>query len=207
MIVVSDRKVNAALTDGQVVGTINNDDPIPSLAINDVTVTEGNSGTVNAVFTVSLSPTSGQTVTVNYATADGTATAGADYVAASGTLTFPPGSATQTIVVSVNGDTLNEATETFFVNLSSSINATLMDGQGMGMINDDDPVPSLTISDAGVFEGNSGTTNAIFTLNLSAISGQTVTVNYATADGTAVAGLDYNATNGVASIPPGAPSG
>src|SRR5436309_6619264 len=110
---------------------INNDDPVPSLAINDVAVTEGNSGTVNAVFTVSLSPASGQTVTVNYATADGTATAGADYVAASGTLTFPPGSATQTIIVSVNGDTLNEANETFFVNLSSQVNAALTDGQGV----------------------------------------------------------------------------
>src|SRR5437667_35231 len=118
-------QVNAALTDGQGVGTINNDDPLPSLAINDVAVTEGNSGTVNAVFTVSLSPTSGQTVTVNYATADGTATAGADYVAASGTLTFPPGSATQTIIVTVIGYTLIFRSETFFVNLSSQANAAL----------------------------------------------------------------------------------
>src|SRR5439155_6862973 len=83
------------------------------------------SGTADAVFTVILSTASGQTVTVNYSTADGTAAAGADYVAASGTLTFPPGSTTQTIVVTVNGDTLNEANETFFVKLSSQVNAAL----------------------------------------------------------------------------------
>ena len=83
-----------------------------------MTVTEGNSGTVNAAFTVSLSAASGQTVTVNYATANGTAVAPGDYTAASGTLTFTPGVTTQTLTVPVNGDTLNEPNETFFVNLS-----------------------------------------------------------------------------------------
>src|SRR5205823_6159756 len=127
--------VNAALTDGQGVGTINKIGRAPCREREEVSVTEGNSGKVNAVFTVSLSQTSGQTVTVNYATADGTATAGADYVAASVTLTLATGSETQTIVVAVNGDTLNEANETFLVNLSSQVNAALTDGQGVGTIN------------------------------------------------------------------------
>ena len=78
--------VNATLLDGQGLGTITDDDGFPSLSINDVTVTEANGGTVNAVFTVSLSNASGQPVTVDYATADGTAVAGADYTSASGTL-------------------------------------------------------------------------------------------------------------------------
>src|SRR5207237_1521040 len=82
--------------------TILDDDPLPSLSINNVTVTEGNSGTTNANFTVTLSAASGKTVTVNYATADGTATAQSDYVAIpTTTLTFNPGQTTKSITVSV----------------------------------------------------------------------------------------------------------
>jgi hypothetical protein len=116
----------------------------PGLSINDVTVVEGDAGTVNAVFTVSLSPASGQQVTVDYATANGTATAGSDYVAASGTLTFPIGSTTQNITVEVIGDTLYEGPyETFSVTLSSPINATIEGGEGVGTIDDDDPSPQI----------------------------------------------------------------
>ena len=86
-----------------------------------MTVTEGNSGTANAIFTVTLSAASGQTVTVDYATADGTAIAPADYVAAAlSTLTFNPGQISQTFTVQVNGDVLDEINETFFVNLSNA---------------------------------------------------------------------------------------
>ena len=108
------------------------------LSINDVSVTEGNAGTTTANFTVTLTPTSSQTVTVQYATADGSATAGSDYVATSGTLTFPPGTATQPIAVTVNGDTQFEANENFFVNLSAPTNATIADAQGIGTIVNDD---------------------------------------------------------------------
>ena len=73
------------------------------------------------------------------------------------------------------------------VNLTNPTNATLSDSQGVGTINNDDPVVAIAISDVAVVEGNSGTTNAVFTVSLSAVSGQTVTVNFATADGTAVA--------------------
>jgi len=111
---------------------------LPSLSISDATVTEGNAGTVSAVFTVSLSAASAQPVTVAYATADGSAVAGTDYVAAGGTLTFAPGTLTQTVTVAVNGDTLPEGNETFFVNLSNPTNATTADAQGRGTIGNDD---------------------------------------------------------------------
>jgi hypothetical protein len=112
-------------------------------------VTEGNSGTRTAVFTVSLSVASTQTVTVNFATANGTATtASGDYQAKSGTLTFSPGVKTGTISVVVNGDTSIERTETFFVNLSNAINAAIADNQGQGSIVNDDL--TLRIGDEGL---------------------------------------------------------
>jgi hypothetical protein len=111
-----------------------------TLAISDVSVVEGDQGTVNAVFTVTLSEPATGTVTVNYATADGTAQASHDYEAAAGTLTFAPGETSKTITVAVKGDTQVEAHETFFVNLSGAVNAVIGDGQGLGTIfNDDSP--------------------------------------------------------------------
>jgi len=165
---------------------------IPSLLINDVTVTEGNSGTANAVFTVTLSAASSQQITVDYATANGTATAGNDYVAISTTpLIFLANTTTQTITVAVNGDLLDEVDETFFVNLTNPSNATIADEQGVGTITDDDAAPSISINDVTIAEGNTGTANAVLTVSLSAASGQIVTVDYATANGTATAGSDY----------------
>ena len=85
-------------------------------------------------------------MTARYATANGTATAPGDYTAiAATTLTFAPGQTSKTITVAVKGDTLDEANETFFVNLSSAVNATIADGQGLGTIRDDDPAPSMPI--------------------------------------------------------------
>ena len=188
--------VNAALgTPSQGTGTISNDDAAPTLTINDAAVTEGNSRTVNAVFNVTLSPASGQEVTVDYATADATAT-GSDYVAGSGKLTFAAGQTSQTITVAVIGDTLNEADESFHVTLSNPVNAVLGTVfQGTGSISNDDAAPILTINDAAVAEGNSGTVNAVFVVTLNPASGQEVTVDYATADGTAT-GSDYVAASG-----------
>ena len=111
----------------------------PALSINDVTVTEGDAGTVDAVFTVTLSAVSGQAVTVNYATADGTATGGSDFISTSGTLTFVVGTTTRSITVVINGDLLEEIHETFLVNLQNPGNATIADGQGQGTIRNDDP--------------------------------------------------------------------
>jgi hypothetical protein len=166
---------------------------LPSLSINDVSVSEGNVGTTSASFTVSLSSASAQTVTVNYATADGTASAPSDYVAIPSTmLTFTPGETSKTVTVTVNGDTTFEPNETFFVNLSGPANATIADGQGQGTINNDDSQPSISINDVTVTEGNAGTTPAVFTVSLSNPSSQTITVTYAGADGTATtADNDY----------------
>src|SRR5438094_6540594 len=94
-----------------------------------------NSATANANFTVSLSAASPQSITVDYSTADGTATAPADYVAKSGTLTFPANSTTpQTITVVVNGDNLDEIDEAFTVNLSNPTRATIANGTGTAAI-------------------------------------------------------------------------
>jgi hypothetical protein len=167
-------------------------DWLPTISIDDVTVTEGNSGTVAAIFTITLTPASDQTVTFAHATADGTATAPGDYLAASGTRTFNPWQTTKRVTIAVNGDTLDEASnDTFFLNLSKPTNATIGDAQGQGRIADDDPMPTLSINDIRVPEGNSGTVAAIFTISLSAPSGRQVTVDYAAADGTAQAPGDY----------------
>jgi hypothetical protein len=111
-----------------------------ALAITDTALVEGNQGTVDAIFTVTLSEPATGTVTVNYRTADGTAQASHDYEAAAGTLTFAPGETSKTITIAVKGDQQVEASETFFVNLSGAVNADIGDGQGLGTIlNDDSP--------------------------------------------------------------------
>ena len=177
-------------------GTITNDDNL-TVSITDATVTEGDSGTTDAVFTVTLSSAALAALTVNFATANGTATAGSDYTAATGALTFAASESSKTITVAVTGDTVDEPNETFNVNLTPGTGATCTGGdcQGLGTITDDDVV-TLSIADVTVTEGNSGTTNAVFTVTLSAASGQTITVDYATSNSTATAGSDYTATSG-----------
>ena len=269
----------------------------PALSINDVTVTEGNSGTTTATFNVTLSPVSAGTVSVNFNTANGTATAGTDYATASGTLEFAPGDSLKTVTVNVSGDTEPEINETFFVNLTTAAGATFLDGQGLGTITNDDgampvvtcptspvtpgasftttvsagtsardwvasypqfapntPVPSFRyvplprpatlmltapstvgsyelrlfandgfgligscnymvsngpgLSITGMFlpEGNVGTSGGTVYVTLTPASTGTVTVQYATADGTATAGSDYVADSGTLTFPPGATS-
>ncbi len=185
---------NATLGDAQGIATIINDDDQPVLSIADVSVAEGNLGTANAVFIVSLSAAAGVPVTVTYATADGTAVAPGDYAALTETqLIFAPGETSRTITVAVTGDANFEVDETFLVNLTSPVNATLGDAQGIGTIINDDGRPTISIADASVAEGDSGTTNMVFTVRLSAESFEPVTVTYATANGTAAAPGDYTA--------------
>ena len=158
--------------------------PNLSLSINDVTLTEGNSGTKNATFTVTLSGETFQPVTVNYATANGTATAGSDYTATTGTLIFNvnPGETSKQITVSVLGDSLFEANETFFVNLSNATNASIADAQAQGTITNDDvalPTITLAVSPSSVTED--GTTNLIYTFTRTGATTNTLTVNYSIA--------------------------
>ncbi len=125
------------------------------LSINNVSLNEGNSGTTAFNFTATLSTASPQTVTVNYATTDGTANAPTDYQAASGTLTFAPGEISKTITVLVNGDTTVEPNETFTVNLSGATNATIISGTGTGTIITDD-ICLYSISPTNLTIGASG---------------------------------------------------
>jgi Tol biopolymer transport system component len=180
--------------------------PLPTVDITDATVTEGNTATTDATFQVTLSQASAATVTVDYATADGTATAPDDYAATSGTLTFAPGETAKTVVVAVVGDTLVEPNETLTVTLSAPTDATLGHSTATGtVVNDDTPpaLPSLAIADTAVAEGNTGRTNATFQVTLSQASAATVTVGYATADGTAKEPRDYAATRGILTFAPG----
>lgn len=133
---------------------------LPTLSVGDATVTEGNGGLQDLAFTVTLSESASGPVTVAYATANGTASAGSDYTALTGTLTFAAGETSKTIHVQVAGDTAVEANETLALTLSSPTGATIADGSAIGTIVNDDVVqptlPTLSISDASVIEGSPG---------------------------------------------------
>ena len=175
-------------------GTIVDNDGVSKIFIDDVTVLEGNNGTRNATFTVSLSNPSSQAVTVRYATANGTATAGEDYTGTNTprTLTFAPGQTSRTITVPVRGDVQVEGNETFFVNLfQPSSNAILADNQGQGTIRTDDVAPNLTISDAIAAEGD----GLVFDLSLSEASNSAIELDLSTTDGSATGGTDYETSN------------
>jgi hypothetical protein len=171
--------------------------------MSDATVTEGNTGTRAATFTVTLSVAYGQPVTVAYATANGSATAGSDYQAASGTLTFAPGETIKNINVVVTGDRLGEPNELFFVTLGSPTNAIIADIQGAATIIDDEP--RVSINDVTKKEGNGKkTTLFTFTVMLSAAYDQPVTMSYQTVKGTATTGdNDYVAKSGTLTFAPG----
>jgi hypothetical protein len=131
--------------------------PTPSVSIDDVSVTEGNSGSTNAFFTVSLSQTTASVVTVDFATADGTATAGADYSAMNGVVTFAAGEISKQVAVPVLGDTVDELDETFSVVLSNPSGATLADAVGVAtIVNDDDDPPAIAAPAALTVGTNAG---------------------------------------------------
>jgi hypothetical protein len=178
----------------------------PALSIADLSVTEGSAGTTPAAFTATLSAATGAPVTVGYAASAGTATAGADFTAVSGTLTLPAGATSGTVVVPVVGDALDENDETFTVTLSGPVGATLGDGQATGTILDDDPLPALVVDDCGATEGDAGATPCAFVARLMPASGRTVSASYQTEDGTATAGNDYSAAAGAVTFVPGATS-
>jgi hypothetical protein len=184
--------------------------PAPSsLSINDVSVTEGNAGTVAAVFTVTRSDNLASVVTVNYGTANGGALAGSDYAAKTGTLTFGAGVATMTITILVNGDVTDEYDQGFYVNLSGASGAVITDGQGFGTIMNDDLPPTITITPkvSAKEGGNNNSTLFNFVVTLSAASEKSISVSFATANGTATtADNDYVARTGTLTFAPGVTS-
>ena len=160
--------------------------PQPALSISDTTVVEGST----AEFVVTLSPTSSQTVTVDYTTVMGSANPD-DYSGRSDTLSFAPQATSRTIRVPTTDDNVFEGSENFTVKLSSPSGATLADDVGIGTITDNEPFPMLSVGDATVEEGGT----ASFEVTLSPASERTVTVNYRTAGGTAVEGTDYESAS------------
>jgi hypothetical protein len=119
----------------------------PSLSIADVNITEGNSGSKSLTFTVRLSKADrNRVISVNYSTADGSALGGSDYTPVSGTVSIAAGRTTNTLTVPIIGDTMVETDETFAVNLSTPVNATIADAQAIGtIVNDDSPPSSVPV--------------------------------------------------------------
>ena len=162
-----------------------------SLSVADAEATEEEDAALE--FVVTLDPAAGDAVTVDYATSDGTATAGEDYTATSGALAFTAGEVTKTISVPITDDAEDDGGETFTLTLSNASGADLGDATATGTINDDDDsLPAVGVSDASAAEGDA----VAFTVSLSAASDGEVTVEYATSDGTAAAGSDYTAESG-----------
>jgi phage host-nuclease inhibitor protein Gam len=199
--------VSASITEAVGTGTILDDDAV-SVAIDDVTVTEGTDDF--AVFTVTLTGNIQDALSVDYATSDVTALAGSDYTATNGTLTFVAGStdgATLTISVPILDDAIAEPTETFLVTLSNVVfngSASITEAVGTGTILDDDAV-SVAIDDVTVTEGTDDF--AVFTVTLTGNIQDALSVDYATSDVTALAGSDYTATNGTLTFVAGSTDG
>ena len=169
----------------------------PNITISDTRITEGNKGRKNAKFTVTLDDASNKTVTVNYATANGSAKAGKDYRKTTGTLTFQPGQTQKKINVPIFGDTIVEKNEKFQLNLSKPKNGKIKDKRGIANIrNDDKNQPLLSIGDAQITEGDRGKKQLKFDVTLNTKVKKRVEVNYATGDMTAKKGSDYQQTKG-----------
>ena len=184
------------IADASGAGTINDTPDAYQISIDDQAATEGS----DLVFNVTLSQPvlAGQTVTVNYATAGGTATEGSDYTAVSGTLTFSGTEDSKTVTVSTTDDGYPENAEGFTVGLSVATSSyggvNIADASGAGTINDTPDAYQISIDDQAATEGSDLVFNV--TLSQPVLAGQTVTVNYATAGGTATEGSDYTAVSG-----------
>ena len=168
----------------------------PGFAINDVSATEGG----NLVLTVTKSGTTATSSSVNFATANGSAAAGSDYTPTSGTLTFAAAENSKTVTVATINDPTLEGNETLLVNLSDATGgATIIDNQGVGTINDDEieTPPSFAINNASAVEGSP----MVFTVTKTGTGISSFSVNYNTANGTAM-GADFIAKSGTLTFAP-----
>ena len=193
----------ATIADGHGTATIVDDDAAPAVAVGTSTsVPEGQTGDTSfASIDVSLSTASGKAVSVDWTTADGTATAtGDDYTPGAGTLVFAPGESNKVVVIPVIGDNNTEGDETFDVDLSAPVNATLGNATDAVTIVDNDPIPPgsavLTVTGLKQRETGSGTTTFTFTVTRSGDTTTAVNVDYVTSDGTASASSDYAVASG-----------
>ena len=152
---------------------------------------------------MTLSPASPNTVSINYTTGNYTAVAGQDYSAAVGTLTFLPGTSTRTVNVTVTASTIHTGDLAFTLSLNTPVNALVGQSQAFATIIDPTFNPDLTVDDSAVLKPSSGTATLTSTVHLYPASPNTVTVNYTTANYTAVAGADYVATSGTLTFAPG----
>ncbi len=173
---------------------------IPNLSVNDVDIVEIDSGTFNTTFTVNLSHPTSQTVTVDYVTADVTASEGNDYTFKTGSLEFEPGETSKTVDVSITGDSLFEANETFNLVLSNPSNAGIIDGTGEGTIKDNDIAPTVNFTTAT----QSSEEGEVITVipELSAVAGVNITLPFSVA-GTATNNSDYSINPSPIIIPAG----
>ena len=202
----------ATLARAEATATILDDDPAPAgpprITLADVSGDEGDAGETHMLVEVSLSRASTSPVTVAWTTADGTASAGEDFHAASGVLTFAPGETAKTLHIHAMGDTAAEEDETLFLRLSDATGAEIADAEARITLRNDDgegpaPLPELTISNRRIEEGDDGWSVARLKVRLSEASDRPVTVDWSTIDGTAQAGADYRAASGTLDFAPG----
>jgi large repetitive protein len=186
---------NVTIVDATATGTILDDDEMRTASIADASVLEGDAGTTDLVFTISLDQPAKGTESLDVTTADGSATAPSDYAALTDEpVTFAPGQTSAQVAVTVAGDTDVELDETLTVSLGSAVNVDIGTGTATGTITNDDGVIGVSVNDVTVTEGNAGTTNATFTVSLDEAPTGTESIRVATSDDTAtVADGDYDA--------------
>ena len=201
--VVLSNPTGATIADGVGIGTITNDDVAGVFQFSSAT-SSVNEDAINVVLTVSRTGGTASGPTVQYATGGGTATAGQDYRSATDTLTFGANEASKSITLTIVNDAIDEPDETFNVTLSNPTGGATLGSPAVSQVSilDNDQPPNITIDDVTVAEGNTGSSTAVFTVRLSATSGRTVTVNYASADVTATAGSDYQSVTGTLTFEP-----
>ena len=186
---------NVTISDAAGVGTIENDDQTRTVSIADASKTEGNAGTSVLNFVLSLSSPAKGNESVTVTSTDGTAqSADNDYeVLAAQPVSFVAGATTAMVSVTINGDVTPEANETFTLALGTNVNVQIGDGTATGTIQNDDGVPTVSIGDVTVTEGNAGTTSAVFTVSLGAAATAPGSVTVASSNGSATAPSDFTA--------------
>jgi len=209
----ADESVNMSLsnpTGGAVLGNANatliisDDEPLPTVSINDVSQAEGNAGTTIFTFTATLSPSSNQTVTASYETSDGTALAGSDYQAANGLISFAPGETSKPVTVTVNGDTQSEPDETFLVFLTNVTNAVAGKGEGTGTILNDDNVGPATLQFSEATSSVQEDLGAVtITVTRTGDTSAAASVDFKTVDGSATQKGDFEYAAGTIKFAPG----